>query len=245
MCCRCHANRNAEAHLVRLSEPVVYFVKLDCPSSVLVLLSSHCLSGSVLSLQSTAKTSCRGGCDQGMGMLSSVHGARKVCLRLAPCAPCQMSHLDLLAAAPIVVVGAGVAEIEEGILESAHNTTSSQLASNPRSRSAHRHGRLTRSARLPPAAHVVLALVPLQLARFNLVRAVHYPGGHQTCHRCCASRGPERAQDLAVAPKCRHASVIRTNFTRRHVGPGGVALLPCLSGLDTSPGPRGPCTYTA
>jgi hypothetical protein len=82
-------------------------------------------------------------------------------------------------------------------------------------------------------------------ARLNFVRAAKHPGDDQTCQRCCASRGPERAQDLAVAPKCRHASLIRTNCTRSHVGPGALALLPCLSGLDTSPGPRSPCTYTA
>jgi len=71
----------------------VYFVKLDCPSSVLVLLSSHCPIGSLLSLQITAKVSCRSGCKQ--GMLSSVHGARNAyAWRLV----LRASHLDLLAA---------------------------------------------------------------------------------------------------------------------------------------------------
>ena len=44
------SHKDPEAHLVRLSEPVVYFVKLDCTSSVLVLLSPHCPIGSLLSL---------------------------------------------------------------------------------------------------------------------------------------------------------------------------------------------------
>ncbi len=52
-------------------------------------------------------------------------------------------------------VDLGVAEIEKGIFESVHKATSSQLVSNPRSRSVRRHGRLTRSA-----AQVVLPLVP-------------------------------------------------------------------------------------
>ena len=40
----------------------------------------------------------------------------------------------------------------------------------------------------------------------------------QTCPRCCASWGPEHAQDLAVAPKCQLASAIRTTFTHKTCG---------------------------